>query len=144
MGYEKELTAALDAARRAGALLSAEYARFQRIPDAPSTITTEADRASQEVILGCLQELFPEDAYCAEEDTPRLRSARRTGPRVWVVDPIDGTRGFARKNGEFSVMVGFLADGHIQVGVVLEPARERLTYASKGGGCWRLDAGSGT
>jgi 3'(2'), 5'-bisphosphate nucleotidase len=61
------------------------------------------------------------------------------GPRLWVVDPIDGTRGFAKKNGEFSVMVGFVADGLLALGVVLEPAPRRLTYAVRGGGCWRHD-----
>ncbi len=56
-----------------------------------------------------------------------------------MVDPIDGTRGFARKNGEFSVMIALLEDGRITVGVVLEPATARLTYAVRGGGCWRQD-----
>src|SRR5205085_9051533 len=56
---------------------------------------------------------------------------------------IDGTRGFARKNGEFSVMVAFVADGEPVAGVVLEPAAGRLTYAARGAGCWRRDDGGG-
>jgi 3'(2'), 5'-bisphosphate nucleotidase len=55
------------------------------------------------------------------------------------VDPIDGTRGFARKNGEFSVMIGFVAGDEAAVGVVLEPVANRLTWAVRGGGCWRRD-----
>ena len=55
------------------------------------------------------------------------------------MDPIDGTRGFARKNGEFSVMIAFVEGGRIAVGLVLEPAHDRETYAILGGGCWRLD-----
>ena len=65
-------------------------------------------------------------------------AAAQQGQRLWVVDPIDGTRGFARKNGEFSLMVAFVDGGRIGVGVVLEPAQERLTYATAGGGCWRV------
>jgi 3'(2'), 5'-bisphosphate nucleotidase len=52
-----------------------------------------------------------------------------------VVDPIDGTRGFARKNGEFSVMVGLIEGGRPVVGVVLEPVRGRATFAVHGAGC---------
>jgi len=55
------------------------------------------------------------------------------------VDPIDGTRGFARKNGEFSVMIGFVDNGEIGVGVVCQPAARRLTYAVRGQGCWTRD-----
>src|SRR5207248_9175604 len=102
----------------------------------PADIGTEAARLSQELILGYLGKAFPGDAFCAEEATPTLAAAAHTGARLWVVDPIDGTRGFARKNGEFSVMIGFVEGGTIGVGVVLEPAPQRLTYAVHGGGCW--------
>jgi 3'(2'), 5'-bisphosphate nucleotidase len=136
---ETELQAALDAARRAGAIILDAYERFEAVPDARADISTEADRQSQEAILACLRERFPDDALCAEEQTPALAGAARTGARLWIVDPIDGTRGFAKKNGEFSVMVGFVRDGALGVGVVLEPGARRLTYAVRGGGCWRLD-----
>jgi 3'(2'), 5'-bisphosphate nucleotidase len=137
--YQRELQAALEAARLAGAALRQAYEQFQVIPNAPASISTEADRQSQEVILAHLRRAFPADALCAEEETNTLAAAAPTGPRLWVVDPIDGTRGFARKNGEFSVMVAFVDGGRPAVGVVLEPATERLTYAVCGGGCWRRD-----
>jgi 3'(2'), 5'-bisphosphate nucleotidase len=138
--YERELEVALQAAASAGKYLVEEYVRFQAIPNAPAEITTEADRQSQEIILRCLHAAFPGDAFCAEEATETLAGKPATGSRLWVVDPIDGTRGFARKNGEFSVMVGFVDAGQIALGVVLQPASERLTYAVRGGGCWRRDA----
>ena len=53
-----------------------------------------------------------------------------------MVDPIDGTRGFAKKTGQFSVMIGLLVNGKPVVGVVAEPAQQRMTYARLGGGCW--------
>jgi len=139
MDYARELTAALEAADRAGRGLLDQYSRFQVIPDAPASISTEADRQSQETILAFLREQFPEDAFCAEEETPILTAAAHTGPRLWIVDPIDGTRGFARKNGEFSVMVAFVDQGRMAAGVVLEPVHRRLTYAARGRGCWRRD-----
>jgi 3'(2'), 5'-bisphosphate nucleotidase len=140
MQYERELEAALEASRRAGRVILDMYARFRAIPDAPADISTEADRRSQETILDHLHRAFPADALCAEESTPAFAAVPVIGPRMWIVDPIDGTRGFARKNGEFSVMVGFVADGISTVGVVLEPALERLTYAVRDAGCWRRDS----
>jgi 3'(2'), 5'-bisphosphate nucleotidase len=139
MPYEAELEAALAAARGAGALILSAYATFEAIPDARADITTDADRAAQESILRELRRRFPGDAFCAEEETPALADASKEGPRLWVVDPIDGTRGFAQKNGEFSVMIAFVERGQVAVGVVYEPAHGRLTRAARGAGCWRED-----
>ncbi len=141
MDYRRELEAAIAAAERAAVVILDLYASFEPIADAPVSISTQADRDSQESILRYLRESFPGDALRAEERTAALEGVSHAGPRLWVVDPIDGTRGFARKNGEFSVMVAFVADGEAVAGVVLEPAAGRLTYAARGAGCWRRDAG---
>lgn len=140
--HERELDAALAAASAASRYLLEEYARFEQIADAPADVTTDADRGAQEIILTQLRHDFPGDAFCAEEATASLKEVAATGPRLWIVDPIDGTRGFARKNGEFSVMIGFVAQGVLGVGVVAQPATGRLTYASRGAGCWRRDGGA--
>lgn len=137
----QDLSVALEAVERACTYLMEEYARFQVIPNAPADITTEADRNSQEIVLEHLHRIFPNDALCAEEQTATVGSAPSGGSRIWIVDPIDGTRGFARKNGEFSVMVALVQDGIIEVGIVAQPAFERLTYATRGQGCWRRDKG---
>ncbi len=137
--HDRELAVALDAARLASMHLVQAYERFQVIPDAPADISTDADRQAQEIILQAIRQAFPADALCAEEATATLQGAVHTGERVWIVDPIDGTRGFARKNGEFSVMIGFVEKGQIGVGVVAQPAVRKLTYAVRGQGCWRLD-----
>jgi 3'(2'), 5'-bisphosphate nucleotidase len=136
MNYEKELTVALEAAAKAGEYLRTAYDAFTPMAHAPASISTDADRNSQELILAHLTAAFPGDALCAEESSPRLSEARREGNRMWVVDPIDGTRGFVMKNGEFSVMIGLVSEGRVVVGVVLEPALSRTTYAKLGGGCW--------
>jgi 3'(2'), 5'-bisphosphate nucleotidase len=139
MDENRELQSALRAADRASKAILEQYASFQAIADAPANITTAVDRLSQEIILRDLLEAFPGDAFSAEETTASGARVAGTGPRLWIVDPIDGTRGFARKNGEFSVMIALVENGHIAVGVVLEPAKGRLTYAVRGGGCWRRD-----
>jgi 3'(2'), 5'-bisphosphate nucleotidase len=139
MAYDHELQVALEAVASASEVILERYADFEVIPDAPASITTETDRQSQEIILGFIHDAFPGDALRAEEKTATLAAAPETGRRLWLIDPVDGTRGFARKNGEFSVMVGFVEGGRVGVGVVAEPARGRLTYAVLGGGCWRRD-----
>jgi 3'(2'), 5'-bisphosphate nucleotidase len=139
MPYETELQIALQAVDLAGRVILEDYAHLEVVPDAPASITTETDRRSQEIILHCLHQAFPADGLCAEEATAGLAEAPRSGPRLWIVDPIDGTRGFARKLGEFSVMIALVDQGTIAVGVVFEPAHGRLTYAIRGGGCWRRD-----
>src|SRR5947209_3631926 len=98
MPYEAELQAALEASHMASRLILAHYARFEVIPDAPRSISTETDRQSQAMILGHLHTAFPHDALRAEETREALPDVRDMGPRLWIVDPIDGTRGFARKN----------------------------------------------
>ena len=131
-----ELQIALDAVALASARIMNDYATFVAIPDAPVSISTDTDRASQDIIIQHLAQHFPGDAFCAEEATTSLAQASKTGARVWIIDPIDGTRGFAMKNGEFSVMVGLVIAGEIEVAVVGEPARARITFASRGKGCW--------
>jgi 3'(2'), 5'-bisphosphate nucleotidase len=135
-----DLSVGLEAVEKACAYLMDAYSRFEIIADAPANITTECDRRAQEIILKHLHDAFPKDALCAEETTTKL--APVTGKRVWIVDPIDGTRGFARKNGEFSVMVALVEEGNLEVGIVAQPALGRLTYATCGQGCWRRDGKS--
>jgi 3'(2'), 5'-bisphosphate nucleotidase len=136
MSFDRELSIALEAADRASDLVRREYQSFVAVPDAPASISTHVDKASQELILRYLRGRFPDDALCAEESIAGFENVPRRGPRTWVVDPIDGTRGFARKVGQFSVMIGLLVHGRPVVGVVAEPAQNRMTYARHGGGCW--------
>lgn len=135
--FQKELEAALEAAALASKIILEAYATLEADPTAQANVTTKTDLASQEAILGHLMKKFPDDAFAAEEDTATLKQANKTGNRLWVIDPIDGTRGFARKNGEFSVMIGFCFGGKVVSGVVHEPALGRITFATKGQGCWK-------
>jgi 3'(2'), 5'-bisphosphate nucleotidase len=144
MPHERELEVALEACQRTLRPILDEYARFEPILDAAADIKLTVDRVSQEILLQHLDTAFPHDSLCAEEDTPtlaRVQAAARDPERTWVVDPIDGTRGFAVKSGEFSVMVALVERGRVVVGVVVEPVAQRWTYATHGGGCWRRDGG---
>jgi 3'(2'), 5'-bisphosphate nucleotidase len=135
--YKEELSAALEAAALASKLILGEYAEFVKIPDAPANISTDTDRHAQECIIKLLRRAFPHDAIRAEESTPGLAEDTSAASRIWIIDPIDGTRGFARKNGEFSVMIALMDGSHIALGVVAEPVNDLLTFATWRGGCWR-------
>lgn len=137
MDYQDELVAARHASALAGRVILNHYESFERIADAPSSISTQADYDAQDAILSFLSSAFPDDAFRAEEKTPALCGLKPHGPRVWVIDPIDGTRGFAMKNGEFSTMIALCVDGEAVVGVVAEPVKGRTTFAVRGGGCWK-------
>jgi 3'(2'), 5'-bisphosphate nucleotidase len=141
MPFDTELSAALEAADLAGELIRREYESFAAVPDAPASISTHVDKASQDLILKFLHARFPGDALCAEESIPGFEGVPKRGRRSWVVDPIDGTRGFAKKVGQFSVMIGLLVDGKPVVGVVAEPAQRRVTFARAGGGCFVATGG---
>lgn len=136
MPFARELQEALAAAEAAAKFVAAEYETFVAIPNAPAHISTHADKGAQEIILKHLRATFPTDGLCAEEATDALIGAPENADRKWVVDPIDGTKGFAIKNGEFSLMVGLTVGGESVVGVVWEPSTNRVTYAAKGEGCF--------
>jgi 3'(2'), 5'-bisphosphate nucleotidase len=145
--FERELDLTLSVIRRAGDEILRRYASFGRIEDAPADISTEADEASQALILDAVHQAFPGDAMCAEEASARFETRVEEGAhgarRFWVVDPIDGTRGFARKNGEFSIMIALVEDGEAVLGAVHEPVPDRLTWALRGEGCFVVRGGEG-
>lgn len=95
---------------------------------------TEADHAANRVITEALRRAFPGDAILSEEsaDSPERLGAGR----VWIVDPLDGTREFLAGNGEFAVMVGLAAGGRAVLGAVFQPAAGLLLYAAEGAGTW--------
>jgi 3'(2'), 5'-bisphosphate nucleotidase len=127
----------LDTARRAafaaGEAIMAVYAEdFDVRQKLDKTPVTEADLAAERVIVEILQTAFPDIPIVSEElvDAEGLPPA---ASRFWVVDPLDGTREFVAKNGEFSVCIGLVEDGRPVLGVLHGPA-VGLTYAANGPG----------
>jgi 3'(2'), 5'-bisphosphate nucleotidase len=108
---------------KAGAALGVEM----KAGDEPVTI---ADRRASELVVRGLRAAFPADVVISEESDDDL--ARLTAPRVWYVDPIDGTRDFIAGRAGFAVMIG-LAIGHVPtLGVVLQPEGNNLFWAAPG------------
>jgi 3'(2'), 5'-bisphosphate nucleotidase len=101
---------------------------------------TEADLAAQRIIAAGLHSLTPEIVMLGEESPPQQFEQRRNRPTLWLVDPLDGTREFVKRNGEFTVNIALIEHGEPVLGVVHAPAREVLYAAARGCGAFRRDA----
>jgi 3'(2'), 5'-bisphosphate nucleotidase len=101
---------------------------------------TEADLAAQRIIAAGLKAITPEIAMLGEESPPRQFEHRRDWRRLWLVDPLDGTREFVKRNGEFTVNIALVEDREPVLGIVYAPARAVLYGAARGCGAFRRDA----
>ena len=135
----RELELAGRVARAAGRAALRFYGASAAEKKENGTPVTQADHEANAVILETLDREFPADAVLSEEsqDT-RARFATR---RTWIVDPLDGTKEFIARNGEFSVMVGLVDDGEPVLGAVYLPDGDVLYLAARGTGAWVERAG---
>lgn len=95
---------------------------------------TAADHAANETILAQLQKHFSGEAILSEESQDDM--SRLGKDLVWVVDPLDGTKEFIKRNGEFSVMIGMVEGGSPTLGVVCQPAATKAYFGARGLGAW--------
>lgn len=93
---------------------------------------TSADRAANDLILARLKEYFPDDAVLSEESRDDL--SRLESKRVWIVDPLDGTKDFVSGTGDFCVMIGLADEGVPVVGAVCKPLDMTVWHAARGQG----------
>jgi 3'(2'), 5'-bisphosphate nucleotidase len=124
-------------AREAGAAILRCYAG-----DIPSTTKadgsplTAADQAAHDLIDRALRAWTPDVPIVSEEGTIAPPDVRRGWHRLWLVDPLDGTKEFLQRNGEFTVNIALVEDREPVLGVVLAPAIERCWYGGRGLGAW--------
>jgi 3'(2'), 5'-bisphosphate nucleotidase len=138
--FERELETALRLAREAGTKVLEFYA-LEIIAEEKLGIdnfaepVTAADRASSRIIVDGLHAAFPDDFVLSEEEVDDP-SKRTRSDRVWITDPIDGTWGFIKKDGDFAVQIGLAVDGEPVIGVAYLPAHGLLYFGSKGNGAF--------
>jgi 3'(2'), 5'-bisphosphate nucleotidase len=94
---------------------------------------TEADLAAHRIIVAGLARLTPEWPVLSEEGAGIPWAERSRWTRYWLVDPLDGTREFVKRNGEFTVNIALIDDGAPVLGVVHAPVRGDLVHAVHGG-----------
>jgi len=149
--WERELRAAVDAARAAGAIQVERLGNLEHIVHkSAKDVVTEADHLSEEVILATVRASFPDDPFLAEE-SGHSGAKKGTGPsdgagsaaqvdpdhRIWIVDPLDGTVNYANALPFFCASVALVMGVRPTVGVILDPVRDELYSAVRGAGVWR-------
>lgn len=136
-----DLAVAIDAARRAGAVVMSFFGRDLTVAHkAPDQPLTEADLAADALLHDLLIGARPDYGWLSEET--RDRPDRLERQRVWIVDPIDGTRSFVAGRPEFAVSIGLVVSGLPMLGVVYNPARDELFRAVRGGGAFQGRVGA--
>jgi 3'(2'), 5'-bisphosphate nucleotidase len=129
-----ELEAARALAIHAGAILLEHYSNPIVQWKERGNPVTDADRAASDFLVAELRRRFPGDGILSEEE--RDDASRLSRPRVWIVDPLDGTVEFIGRLDEFSVMIGLAVQGTPRLGVVYQPTTEKLYYAAEGIGAF--------
>ena len=134
--FSRELETAARIAREASVRVRGYHGtKLQVDTKAGDEPVSEADHAANALIVGRLREAFPDDVVLSEElpDT----GERLGRPRVWMVDPIDGTRDFVAGDSGFVVMIGLAVDGLPTVGAVGHPLSGQVYGGAVGAGAWR-------
>lgn len=121
---QRELEEARSLAREAGRIVLELYGTAKVEMKGVSDPVTEADKRANTFIVERLARLFPRDGIVAEESASDATAAKKE--RCWFVDPLDGTKEFIAQNGEFSIMIGLAIGGRAQLGVVYQPALDKL------------------
>jgi len=131
--WTRELSVAVDAARAAGSIIRRWYDRAYTVRDkGHDSPVTDADVEANQRIRDIIRTAFPDDGWLSEETRD---SAERLGrARVWIVDPLDGTKEFIKRIPEFCVCVALAEDGVASVGVSYNPVREELVAGARGQG----------
>ncbi len=118
-------------AREAGAFAHGYFRRWRELAvedKGPPDVVSEADRLTEDLKLGHLREVFPDDAVVGEE------TGGEEARDFWLVDPIDGTNNFVRGISYYCVSVAYVAAGEIEIGAVYDPVQGELFLGRRGQG----------
>jgi 3'(2'), 5'-bisphosphate nucleotidase len=130
---------ALEAAREAARVILRVYAApFDVEYKGPDDPVTRADREANALLCERLTRAFPGIPIVAEESDPADYAGFPGAAAAWFVDPLDGTREFVARNGEFAVMIGLAEQGEASLGVIVAPAWERSFVGIVGEGAWEV------
>jgi 3'(2'), 5'-bisphosphate nucleotidase len=141
LSHPQLLEQLLPLARHAGQLIMGIYAQdFAVAHKADASPVTQADAVAEEAIVAGLKKLAPDIPIVAEEAVSAGQDVT-AGERFWLVDPLDGTKEFISRNGEFTVNIALIEQGEPVLGVVYAPALDRLYAGARGAGAFREAGG---
>ncbi|MDT0690795.1 3'(2'),5'-bisphosphate nucleotidase CysQ [Salegentibacter sp. F188] len=135
----KLLETAIQASIEAGKRIMEIYKNedFEIVAKEDDSPLTKADLASHNIIMSYLEQL--EIPILSEEGKDLSYKNRKDWSKLWIVDPIDGTKEFIKRNGEFTVNIALVEDQKPVLGVIYVPALEELYFAAKGVGSYKVD-----
>lgn len=133
--YSEESAVAEYAAKEAGSIIMRLFkGKFDVHEKSKNNPVTSADLAANRKIHDIIMDRFPQDGWLSEED--KDSTDRLSLSRVWVIDPIDGTKEFIEGVPQFAVSIGFVVEGRPKVAVVYNPAEDRFYQAAAGQGAY--------
>ncbi|MFP4092061.1 MAG: 3'(2'),5'-bisphosphate nucleotidase CysQ [Cyclobacteriaceae bacterium] len=120
------------------------HADFSKIVDfkADDSPLTTADKASHHIIMDRLSSKYPNIPVISEEGKDIPYESRKNWKYFWLVDPLDGTKEFIKRNGQFTVNIALIHDGKPVAGVIYTPVTEELYLAAKAGYADDMAAGA--
>lgn len=140
---EIDLSRVIEIAELAGKAIMEVYARdFSVETKGDDSPLTEADKKSNAVIIENLQKLYPDIPFISEENKLTDYNERKNWNRFWLIDPLDGTKEFIKKNGEFTVNIALVENGVPVAGVVYVPAKNETYVGIKDAGAFKKSNGS--
>ena len=136
--HEALIEQILPIARAAGDVIMKIYADGinEVLQKEDASPVTEADLAAHRLLAAQLASLFPECPVVSEEDAGS-QIFRQAEGRFWLIDPLDGTKEFIARNGEFTVNISLIEEGRSVLGVVYAPAIDALYWGGTGLGAFR-------
>lgn len=135
--------ALIDIVTRAGAAILEIYeSDFEVQNKADESPLTQADLAAHDIIVAGLQKITPKIPIISEEAVPAEYAVRKQWPCYWLVDPLDGTKEFVNRNGEFTVNIALIENGVAVYGIVGVPVQARIYIGDVSKGtAWRIENG---
>ena len=129
---------ARDAAREIMRIYAGDLGERAKADKSP---VTDADHAAEAIIVAGLRKLTPDLAVVAEEEMAAGHVPELRGRPFWLVDPLDGTKEFIKRNGEFTVNIALIQDGRSTLGIVLAPVPDTLWRGAEGLGADKSEKG---
>ena len=114
-----------------------DFSVEQKNDESPVTM---ADRRSHEILAAYLEKRYP-FPILSEEGKGVPYEERRTWETFWLIDPLDGTKEFIKRNGEFTINVALVHRDRVVLGIIYTPATDVLYYASQGDGAYKVEQG---
>ena len=143
IALDKVLEDLVDISRKAGnEILDVYKDSFEITLKEDLSPLTDADKRSNEVIISKLKSIYPGIPILSEEEKEVQFSARKSWEMFWLIDPLDGTKEFVKRNGEFTVNIALIKNQLPIAGVVYAPTKNIFWYGAENIGSYKLEEGS--